>query len=187
MLVIRLSHVCASLRTDALAAQAARAGETKLDFDDDAQLQARVEEACRRANAHEFISDLSDGYATLVGERGVKLSGGQKQRIAIARALLADPRILLLDEATSAIDSQSERLVQDAIDAASTGRSVVIVAHRLSTVRDADQIAVVSRGVVEDCGPHDALITRCETYQALVKRQMDSSGASAPEAAPASE
>ena len=116
----------------------------------------------------------------MVGERGVQLSGGQKQRLAIARALLAQPRILLLDEATSALDAESERLVQKAIDDASSGRSVIVVAHRLSTVRDADQIAVLSGGVIEDCGTHDQLIERCETYQTLVQRQM--AGAPAPDA-----
>ena len=114
-----------------------------------------------------------------MGERGVKLSGGQKQRIAIARALLAEPRILLLDEATSALDSESEGLVQEAIDAASTGRSVIVVAHRLSTVRDADQIAVIAHGVVDDCGGHDELLERCAAYQTLVQRQVGSTAAAA--------
>jgi len=148
-----------------------RSGASKASLDE-AELQARVEEACRRANAHDFVRGLSEGYATLVGERGVKLSGGQKQRIAIARALLSEPRILLLDEATSALDAESERLVQEAIDAASSGRTVLVVAHRLSTVRDADQIAVIANGSVEDCGKHDELVARCEAYQLLVQRQM---------------
>jgi len=148
--------------------------------DAEGSLHERIEAACQKAHAHEFISALSDGYETLVGERGVKLSGGQKQRLAIARALLAQPRILLLDEATSALDAESERLVQKAIDDASSGRSVIVVAHRLSTVRDADQIAVLSGGVIEDCGTHDQLIERCETYQTLVQRQM--AGAPAPDA-----
>ena len=133
---------------------------------------ARVKAACAKANAADFVEGFTDGYATLVGERGVRLSGGQKQRIAIARALLAEPRILLLDEATSALDSESERLVQDAIDRVSAGRTVVIVAHRLSTVQDADQIAVVEFGAVVDAGKHTELLGRCNAYQNLVKRQM---------------
>ena len=145
----------------------------------EASLQARVEEACHKAHAHTFISELSDGYDTLVGERGVTLSGGQKQRLAIARALLAQPRILLLDEATSALDAESERLVQKAIEQASAGRSVIVVAHRLSTVKDADQIAVMSKGAIEDCGTHAELIERCETYQTLVQRQMSGGPAAA--------
>ena len=147
----------------------------------EASLRARVEEACHKAHAHTFVSELPDGYDTLVGERGVKLSGGQKQRLAIARALLAQPRILLLDEATSALDAESERLVQKAIDEASAGRSVVVVAHRLSTVRDADQIAVMSQGVIADCGTHAELIERCDMYQTLVQRQMSGAPAAAPE------
>ena len=147
----------------------------------EASLQARVEEACHKAHAHAYVSELPDGYDTLVGERGVKLSGGQKQRLAIARALLAQPRILLLDEATSALDAESERLVQKAIDEASAGRSVVVVAHRLSTVRDADQIAVMSQGVIADCGTHAELIESCDMYQTLVQRQMSGAPAAAPE------
>ena len=145
---------------------------TRTQAEREASLQARVEEACHKAHAHTFISELSDGYDTLVGERGVKLSGGQKQRLAIARALLAQPRILLLDEATSALDAESERLVQKAIDEASAGRSVIVVAHRLSTVKDADQIGVMSQGVIEDCGTHAELMERCDRYQTLVQRQM---------------
>lgn len=147
----------------------------------EASLQARVEDACHKAHAHTFISELSEGYDTLVGERGVKLSGGQKQRLAIARALLAQPRILLLDEATSALDAESERLVQKAIDQASAGRSVIVVAHRLSTVKDADQIAVMNKGAIEDCGTHAELIERCKTYQTLVQRQMSGAPAAAVE------
>ena len=154
---------------------------TRTQAEQEGSLQARVEEACRKAHAHTFISELPDGYDTLVGERGVKLSGGQKQRLAIARALLAQPRILLLDEATSALDAESERLVQKAIDEASAGRSVIVVAHRLSTVRDADQIAVMSQGVIADCGTHAELIERCDMYQTLVQRQMSGAPAAAPE------
>ena len=167
-------------------ARHARAGHlttaaTRTQAEQEGSLQARVEQACRKAHAHAFISELPDGYDTLVGERGVKLSGGQKQRLAIARALLAQPRILLLDEATSALDAESERLVQKAIDEASAGRSVIVVAHRLSTVRDADQIAVMSQGVIADCGTHAELIERCDMYQTLVQRQMSGAPAAAPE------
>jgi len=130
-----------------------------------------LEEACRKANAHEFVSNFPEGYSTLVGERGVKLSGGQKQRIAIARALITAPKILLLDEATSALDSESERLVQEAIDRLMVGRTTLVVAHRLSTVRDADQIAITQGGKVLDVGPHDQLLERSVEYQNLVKRQ----------------
>jgi ATP-binding cassette subfamily B protein len=112
-----------------------------------------------------------EGYDTLVGERGVKLSGGQKQRIAIARALLVNPRILLLDEATSALDAESEHLVQEAIDNAIVGRTVIIVAHRLSTIMRADQIVVMDEHKIEDIGTHDVLMGRCSKYQDLLKRQ----------------
>ena len=171
----------------ALAAADARHSRTHLTAttatkeEQEANLQSRVEEACHKAHAHTFITELSDGYDTLVGERGVKLSGGQKQRLAIARALLVQPRILLLDEATSALDAESERLVQKAIDQASAGRSVIVVAHRLSTVKDADQIAVMYKGAIEDCGTHAELIERCKTYQTLVQRQMSSAPAAAAE------
>jgi len=128
-------------------------------------------EACRKANAHEFIMSWPLGYETLVGERGVKLSGGQKQRIAIARSILVNPRILLLDEATSALDAESEHLVQEAIDNAAVGRTVLIVAHRLSTIRRANQIVVVDDHKMEDVGTHDELLERCVKYQDLIKRQ----------------
>ncbi len=130
-----------------------------------------VERVCREANAHEFISQWPQKYDTLVGERGVKLSGGQKQRIAIARALLVNPSILLLDEATSALDAESEHLVQDAIAKAVIGRTVLIVAHRLSTIKDADQIFVLDGQTISDHGSHDELITKSQKYQDLIKRQ----------------
>mmetsp|Transcript_3683 Transcript_3683/g.8237 ORF Transcript_3683/g.8237 Transcript_3683/m.8237 type:complete len:138 (+) Transcript_3683:175-588(+) len=110
-------------------------------------------------------------YETLVGERGVKLSGGQKQRIAIARALLVNPRILLLDEATSALDAESEHLVQEAIEKAMVGRTVVIVAHRLSTIQNAGKIVVIDDHEISDEGTHTVLLGRCEKYQQLIKRQ----------------
>lgn len=135
-----------------------------------------VTQVCLQANVHEFVTAFPEGYDTLVGERGVRLSGGQKQRLAIARALLVAPKILLLDEATSALDAESEHLVQEAIDRMMIGRTVLVVAHRLSTVRDADQIAVTADGAVVDVGKHDELLLRCETYQNLVQRQMMSNG-----------
>merc|ERR1712154_733139 len=112
-----------------------------------------------------------DGYDTLVGERGVKLSGGQKQRVAIARALLTNCRILLLDEATSALDAESEHLVQQAIDKAVVGRTVIIVAHRLSTIRQADQIVVMDNHKIVDVGTHHELLSKSGKYQDLIKRQ----------------
>ncbi|KAL3520107.1 hypothetical protein ACH5RR_018256 [Cinchona calisaya] len=115
--------------------------------------------AAKAANAHNFISGLPHGYDTSVGERGVQLSGGQKQRIAIARAILKDPRILLLDEATSALDAESERIVQDALDRVMVHRTTVIVAHRLSTIKGADIIAVVKNGVIAEKGGHDTLMS----------------------------
>jgi ABC-type multidrug transport system fused ATPase/permease subunit len=107
----------------------------------------------------------------MVGERGVQLSGGQKQRIAIARALLIDPRILILDEATSALDAESEHLVQEAIEKAVVGRTVLIVAHRLSTIKRAQQIVVMDNHRIVDVGSHDVLLGRCIKYQDLIKRQ----------------
>lgn len=133
--------------------------------------QEELEAASKDAHAHEFISTWPDGYDTLVGERGVKLSGGQKQRVAIARALLTNCRILLLDEATSALDAESEHLVQEAIDKAVVGRTVVVVAHRLSTIRQADQIVVMDDHKVVDVGTHEELLDRCLKYQDLIKRQ----------------
>jgi ABC-type multidrug transport system fused ATPase/permease subunit len=133
--------------------------------------QEEMENACRDANAHDFIVTWPEGYNTLVGERGVKLSGGQKQRICIARALLTNCRILLLDEATSALDSESEHLVQEAINKAILGRTVVIVAHRLSTIQKADQIVVMSDHKIVDVGTHEELLNGCTKYQDLIKRQ----------------
>jgi len=126
---------------------------------------------CQQANAYDFISEFPETYDTLVGERGVRLSGGQKQRICIARALLVDPRVLLLDEATSALDAESEHVVQQAIEKLMEGRTTLIVAHRLSTVRDADQIVVMDENRIEDIGSHKELMERCVKYQELIKRQ----------------
>lgn len=128
--------------------------------------------ATKASNAHNFISSLPNGYDTSVGERGVQLSGGQKQRIAIARAILKDPRILLLDEATSALDTESERIVQDALDQVMVNRTSIIVAHRLSTIKGADIIAVVKNGVVAEKGKHDELMNMENgVYASLVALQ----------------
>lgn len=124
------------------------------------------------ANAHEFVSKFPEGYQTHVGERGVRLSGGQKQRIAIARALLMDPCVLLLDEATSALDAESEFLVQDAMDRLMIGRTVLVIAHRLSTVQGADTVAVVADGRIAESGTHEELIKKMGIYASLVRRQL---------------
>lgn len=130
-----------------------------------------IEAAARLADIHEDIMKLPDGYETTVGERGVRLSGGQRQRICLARALVGNPRVLLLDEATSSLDSASERVVQEAIDRAGEGRTVVTVAHRLSTVRNADRIYVIVKGRVESWGTHEELIERSPVYRELWEMQ----------------
>lgn len=134
---------------------------------------AEIENASKMANAHDFVSKFPDQYKTHVGERGIRLSGGQKQRIAIARALLMNPRVLLLDEATSALDAESEYLVQDAMDSLMKGRTVLVIAHRLSTVKSADTVAVISDGQIAESGTHDELLSKNGIYTALVKRQLD--------------
>jgi subfamily B ATP-binding cassette protein MsbA len=123
------------------------------------------------ANAHEFISELPDGYDTVVGDRGMRLSGGQRQRVAIARAILKDPPILLLDEATSSLDNESERLVQDALDRLKVGRTTIIVAHRLSTIREADRIAVLDDGWLVELGTQDELLALDGLYARLHRTQ----------------
>jgi subfamily B ATP-binding cassette protein MsbA len=133
-----------------------------------------VEAAARAANAHQFISELPDGYGTLLGERGTRLSGGQRQRLAIARALLRDPPILILDEATSALDTESERLVQEAVDRLLEGRTVFVIAHRLSTVVHADQILVLSRGEIIERGTHAELLAAGGAYHRLYSLQFGS-------------
>jgi ATP-binding cassette subfamily B (MDR/TAP) protein 1 len=120
--------------------------------------EAEVVEAATQANAHKFVSALPEGYKTCVGERGVQLSGGQRQRIAIARALVKQAPIMLLDEATSALDAESERHVQEALDRAGSGRTTIVVAHRLATVRNAHTIAVIDDGKVVEQGSHSHLL-----------------------------
>ena len=128
---------------------------------------AEIEDAARAARIHDLIADLPDGYDTVVGSRGHRFSGGEKQRLAIARTLLRDPRVLILDEATSALDTETERAVQDAFDALAEGRTTITIAHRLSTVRDADQIVVIDRGRVAEAGTHTSLLAAEGRYAAL--------------------
>lgn len=133
---------------------------------------AEVEDACRAAHAHAFVTAFPEGYKTRVGERGVALSGGQRQRVAIARALLQDPRILILDEATSALDAESEHLVQEALELLTKGRTVLIIAHRLSTVMGADRVLVLDGGRVVESGDHHSLMEQGGIYKRLVERQL---------------
>ncbi len=136
-----------------------------------------VEQAACIANAHDFILGLPKGYQTILGERGTNLSGGQRQRIAIARAVLLDPRILILDEATSALDTESEALVQEALNRLMDGRTVLVVAHRLSTIRQADRILVIEQGhIIEAGNHHDLMAIRSGLYRQLYERQMQSVG-----------
>ena len=133
--------------------------------------QAGLEAACRAANIHDFIAQLPDGYDTIVGERGYRLSGGEKQRIAIARVVLKDPRVLILDEATSHLDSESEALIQHALERVMVGRTSLVIAHRLSTILSADQILVIDRGRVVQRGTHEALLEQGGLYRDLYERQ----------------
>ncbi|MEM9230258.1 MAG: ABC transporter ATP-binding protein/permease [Pseudomonadota bacterium] len=135
-----------------------------------------VQAAARSAQIHDFILSLPDGYDTTVGERGLKLSGGEKQRVGIARTLLKDPPILLLDEATSALDTETERDIQESLKAMGKGRSVIMIAHRLSTVVDADQIVVLENGHVIERGTHEALLARAGRYAKMWHRQMSENG-----------
>jgi ABC-type multidrug transport system fused ATPase/permease subunit len=133
-----------------------------------------VEDAARRANAHEFITRLPEGYETFIGERGVKLSGGQQQRLAIARAILASPKILILDEATSNLDTESEQLIQASMAALLAGRTTFVIAHRLSTIRRANLILLMEDGRIIERGTHEQLMNTRGTYYDMVIRQMAS-------------
>jgi ABC-type multidrug transport system fused ATPase/permease subunit len=140
-------------------------------FGREGRTHAQVEEAARVANAHDFISKLPDGYDTVIGDRGGKLSGGERQRLTIARAVLKDPPVLILDEATSSLDSESEKLVQDALSKLMKGRTTVVIAHRLSTIQNADEIIVMSEGKIMERGTHSALIAEGGMYSKLVELQ----------------
>ena len=133
---------------------------------------AELVNACTVANAHDFITGFPDGYATVVGERGIKLSGGQRQRVAIARAVLADPRILILDEATSSLDAESEAAVQSALERLMRGRTTLVIAHRLSTVRAADRLVVLDAGRIVEQGTHDELLAAGGLFARLAERQL---------------
>jgi ABC-type multidrug transport system fused ATPase/permease subunit len=129
-----------------------------------------IERAARRAQANSFISELPDGYDTVVGERGLTLSGGQRQRVAIARALIADPRILILDDATSSVDARTEALITGGLREVMAGRTTFIVAHRLSTISLADEIVVMDEGRIVDRGTHEELLERCPLYAELAEK-----------------
>jgi ATP-binding cassette subfamily B protein len=134
--------------------------------------EEEIVEAARAAQAHEFISEMPEGYETLVGERGVTLSGGQKQRIALARALLTDPRILILDDATASVDTETERLIQRALDHLMENRTTFVIAHRLSTVRRADLILVLEKGRIVARGKHNELLKSSPMYAEVYARQL---------------
>jgi ABC-type multidrug transport system fused ATPase/permease subunit len=129
--------------------------------------------AARAAYAHDFILELPQGYDTQIGERGVKLSGGQRQRLALARAILADPRILILDEATSSVDAEAEYLIQQALDEVMKGRTSLVIAHRLSTIRNADKIVALHGGRISEVGDHYELLARGGLYSQLYQRQLE--------------
>jgi ATP-binding cassette subfamily B protein len=137
--------------------------------------QDAIETAARRAQAHGFISELPDGYETVIGERGLTLSGGQRQRIAIARALLAEPRILILDDATSSVDAQTEAELKKGLSEAMKGRTTFIVAHRLSTISLADEIVVLDHGRLVDRGTHEELLERCPLYGEIAEKGLEDS------------
>jgi ATP-binding cassette subfamily B protein/subfamily B ATP-binding cassette protein MsbA len=145
---------------------------------------ADIERAAQVANAHGFITAFDQGYDTVIGERGVRLSGGERQRLAIARAVLADPRILILDEATSNLDSDSERLIQQSLHALLRGRTTFVIAHRLSTIAHADRIVVLENGRVIETGTHAELLAASGKYRHMVRLQTGSDGEAAEVVAP---
>ena len=169
------------INTDSLLKNVTMVSQSTYLFDDTikenlkiAKADAKDEEiieAAKRANIHDYIMTLEKGYDTYVGERGVKLSGGQKQRISIARAFLKNPPILILDEATSALDTISEMMIQDALDKLSIGRTTIVVAHRLSTVKNADMIMVITKNGIEECGNHEELLNKGGLYKELYQYQ----------------
>ncbi len=138
--------------------------------------QEEILAATQAAYAHDFIQALPDGYDSLIGERGVKLSGGQRQRLALARAILADPRILILDEATSSVDAEAEYLIQQALDEVMQGRTALVIAHRLSTIREADKIIALHDGRISEIGDHHELLARGGVYSQLYRRQLELAG-----------
>ena len=133
----------------------------------------QIIEAAKVANAHDFISKLPDGYDTHLGERGIGLSGGERQRISIARAIIRDPNILILDEATSAVDTQTEKLIQEAIDRLVQNRTTIIIAHRLSTLRKADKIVVLEDGRIAEVGTHNELMKKRGKFYKMIQMQAD--------------
>jgi ATP-binding cassette subfamily B protein len=142
-------------------------------YGDPAATREQIVQAAKQAHADEFIHKLPKGYDTLIGERGVRLSGGEKQRIAIARAILKDPTIVVLDEPTSALDSITEKKVQQGINELVEGRTTLIIAHRLSTVRNADIILAIEDGKIIGRGPHEELVKTCPTYKKMVDLQVE--------------
>ncbi len=141
--------------------------------------EAQILHAAKLAHAHEFITEQPEGYETMLGDKGCTLSGGQQQRLSIARAILRDAPILFLDEATSALDSESEKAIRNALEELSKGKTVIAIAHRLSTVLDSDEIVVMSQGRVVDVAPHEILIERCSEYRQLYHLQFSETPAEA--------
>ncbi len=145
-----------------------------LTYGHEGEDEQRLINAAEAANAHRFIKEFPEGYDSIIGERGVRISGGQRQRLALARAVYKNPPIFILDEATSQLDSESEKLVQEAIDKLIKGRTVVAIAHRLSTITHADKIAVVDKGVIVEMGTHQELLSRSPLYKRLYAIQFGS-------------